>query len=30
VFCFCTPPGIRLNLIRAGIDSGAKLIGFHE
>jgi predicted dehydrogenase len=30
VFCFCTPPGIRLELIRAGIVSGAKLIAYEK
>jgi predicted dehydrogenase len=26
VFCFCTPPQVRLELIRQGIESGARLI----
>jgi predicted dehydrogenase len=30
VFCFCTPPGVRLPLIVEGIDSGAKLIAFEK
>ncbi len=30
VFCFCTPPQIRLPLIRAGIASGAKLIAYEK
>ncbi|MGB2678452.1 MAG: Gfo/Idh/MocA family oxidoreductase [Candidatus Acidiferrum sp.] len=30
VFCFCTPPGIRLELIQAGIASGAKLIAYEK
>jgi len=30
VFCFCTPPGIRLELIRIGIASGAKLIAYEK
>ena len=30
VFCFCTPPGIRLELIRVGIASGAKLIAYEK
>jgi predicted dehydrogenase len=30
VFCFCTPPGIRLPLIQTGIASGAKLIAFEK
>lgn len=30
VFCFCTLPNIRLPLIQAGIDSGAKLIAYEK
>ena len=30
VFCFCTPPGVRLPLIELGIESGAKLIAFEK
>jgi predicted dehydrogenase len=30
VFCFCTPPGVRLPLIEIGIASGAKLIAFEK
>ena len=30
VFCFCTPPSIRLELIRVGIASGAKLIAYEK
>ena len=30
VFCFCTPPGIRLELIRVGIACGAKLIAYEK
>jgi predicted dehydrogenase len=30
LFCFCTPPHIRLPLIKAGIESGAKLIAFEK
>ena len=30
VFCFCTPPGVRLPLIEMGIDAGAKLIAFEK
>ncbi|MEN6534750.1 MAG: Gfo/Idh/MocA family oxidoreductase [Bryobacteraceae bacterium] len=30
VFCFCTMPGIRSELIRVGIESGAKLIAFEK
>jgi predicted dehydrogenase len=30
VFCFCTPPNVRLPLIQLGIKSGAKLIAFEK
>ena len=30
VFCFCTPPQVRLDLIRAGIESGARLIAMEK
>lgn len=30
IFCFCTPPGIRLELIKAGVASGAKLIAYEK
>lgn len=30
VFCFCTPPGIRLELIKVGVASGAKLIAYEK
>jgi len=30
VFCFCTPPDVRLPLVHAGIDSGATLIAFEK
>jgi predicted dehydrogenase len=30
VFCFCTPPDVRLPLIEIGIESGAKLIAFEK
>ena len=30
VFCFCTPPHVRLPLIKMGIESGAKLIAFEK
>jgi len=30
VFCFCTPPDVRLALVNAGIDSGARLIAFEK
>lgn len=30
IFCFCTLPNLRADLIQAGIDSGAKLIAFEK
>lgn len=30
VFCFCTPPHVRLDMIKLGIDCGAKLIAFEK
>jgi predicted dehydrogenase len=30
VFCFCTPPDVRLDLIQMGIASGAKLIAYEK
>ena len=30
VFCFCTPPDVRLPLVTLGIESGAKLIAFEK
>jgi predicted dehydrogenase len=30
VFCFCTPPSVRLPLIELGIKSGARLIAFEK
>jgi len=30
VFCFCTPPNVRLPLITIGVDCGAKLIAFEK
>jgi predicted dehydrogenase len=30
VFCFCTPPSVRLELIRTGIDCGARLIAYEK
>ncbi|OGV74863.1 MAG: hypothetical protein A3K19_00595 [Lentisphaerae bacterium RIFOXYB12_FULL_65_16] len=30
VFCFCTLPNIRLDMIKAGIDGGAKLIAYEK
>lgn len=30
IFCFCTPPTVRLGMIRIGIASGAKLIAYEK
>ncbi len=30
VFCFCTPPSVRVDLINVGIQSGAKLIAYEK
>src|SRR5229473_1416893 len=30
IFCFCTPPTIRLPLIQVGIETGAKLIAYEK
>ena len=30
VFCFCTPPNVRLPLIRLGVAAGVKLIAFEK
>ncbi len=30
VFCFCTPPTVRLELIRMGIESGARIIAYEK
>jgi predicted dehydrogenase len=30
IFCFCTPPQVRLDLIRMGIASGAKLVAYEK
>jgi predicted dehydrogenase len=30
VFCFCTLPALRLPMIRAGVEAGAKLIAFEK
>src|SRR6185295_15283365 len=30
VFCFCTPPNVRLDMIKLGIECGAKLIAFEK
>jgi predicted dehydrogenase len=30
VFCFCTPPDVRLPLVEVGVESGARLIAFEK
>ena len=30
VFCFCTPPDVRLPLVQIGVESGARLIAFEK
>ncbi|PYK99045.1 MAG: hypothetical protein DME19_10145 [Verrucomicrobia bacterium] len=30
VFCFCTPPDVRLGMIKLGLDCGAKLIALEK
>lgn len=30
IFCFCTPPGVRLDLVKVGIASGARLIAYEK
>src|SRR5688572_28362001 len=30
LFCFCTPPGVRRELIELGIESGARLIAYEK
>ncbi len=30
VFCFCTPPTVRLPLVKAGCDAGVKLIAYEK
>src|SRR5436190_1485915 len=30
VFCFCTPPNVRLGILKLGIECGAKLIAFEK
>lgn len=30
VFCFCTPPNVRLEMLQLGIECGAKLIAFEK
>jgi predicted dehydrogenase len=30
IFCFCTPPHIRLPLIKTGLESGAKLVAYEK
>lgn len=30
VFCFCTPPSVRLPLVRLGVEHGAKLLAYEK
>ena len=30
VFCFCTPPSVRLPIVRAGVEAGCKLIAYEK
>src|ERR1041385_4338604 len=30
IFCFCTPPNVRLGMLRLGIECGAQLIAFEK
>ena len=30
VFCFCTPPSVRLPMVRAGVEAGCKLIAYEK
>jgi predicted dehydrogenase len=30
IFCFCTPPNVRLEMLRLGVECGAKLIAFEK
>src|SRR4051812_14407071 len=30
LFCFCTPPHVRLPLIKIGIESGARLVAYEK
>ncbi len=30
LFCFCTPPGVRRDLVRIGVASGARLIAYEK
>src|SRR5437899_12957513 len=30
LFCFCTPPDVRLDMLKLGIECGAKLIAFEK
>ncbi len=30
VFCFCTPPSVRLSMVRLGLEHGAKLIAYEK
>jgi len=30
IFCFCTPPNVRLDMLKLGVECGAKLIAFEK
>lgn len=30
IFCFCTPPSVRLSMVRQGVEAGAKLIAYEK
>ena len=30
VFCFCTPPGVRLSMVRLGVEHGCRLIAYEK
>ena len=30
LFCFCTPPNIRLELVKIGVDAGARMIAYEK
>src|SRR5437762_8021619 len=30
VFCFCTPPAVRLDMVKLGVECGARLVAFEK
>src|SRR5712692_9743978 len=30
VFCFCTPPAVRLSMVRLGVEAGCRLIAYEK